>query len=723
MNNIFSSAKSVCKKTIEREPYIIGLFLLVLVFSLEVWWIVNWPVTFKYAIIIVFSFSVLSFVFSLFKFKISKRTLILVLICFFSLPVFFIFLNYRNHNPFISNVNIKLLTVFLLNIIMLFPLFSKNKNCNKNIVVPEKNIAFQIIFTFLFYLFFYQPLVYYLSSPAHIGIPINLLLRTITVTFMIPLVISLILFFILRDNGKFLFVRIILLLLMSAFIYSIALNTNTGFLDTVKFQNEQAIFNMPLIKYLLDCFIITGLWIFTGYLLEKRVSIIKLYCPIFIVIMLFTIGSRAIKSDHEALVVNISTDEELPDSAYSNHKFSRDGKNVLFVIADMFNGNYFGRMLDEDEKYSELFSGFTYYPDCLAVSYITATSFPAIFAGHDYIPVRLNDNGKTGSEEIREAASIFFSNIYNAGYQATVTNSQYFSTTEARGASMESSGNYVNYWRKKHGYENEGKPAKSLILFMLSIFNSAPNHWKCIIYDNSGWIILRRSALLQSLRSNAIDNLAYIDLLPKISSANGEENRFFYIHNDLPHIPFGIDSRGNPVKNEFPDNNDIANLYSTRAAYYSARKFIDVMGNWFNWMRENNVYDNTMIIILSDHGNSSRDNDIRLPEQLNNARVIGDTSRAQALLLVKGIGERGAVKVSSARVSSADITAILTAETDIHFSSDKDPRQIAEDRELIYSYIDSISFLNRDSMRYRSYSVRGSIFDSDSWNIYRGSSE
>ncbi|MCL2793160.1 MAG: sulfatase-like hydrolase/transferase [Spirochaetaceae bacterium] len=721
MYNIFLSVKNICKKTIEREQNIIVLFLVVLIFSLQVWWIANWPLTFKYIMAIAFSLSVLSSIFSLFKFKVSKSTAILILIWLLSLPVFYIFLKYRNHNPYISNENIKLLTVFLLNIIMLFPFFPRNKKTNKDIAAPNRNMAFLIIFTFLFFLLFYQPLVYYLSAPTDIGISLNSLLLILTIAFIIPFIILLTLFFILQDKGKVLFIRIILLLLISAFVFSMILRINTGMLDAVTFQNEQALFNMPLIKYLLDCFIIAGLWIFTGYLLGKKINIVKLSCPVFIAIMLFTIGERVIRADHKALTVRKSVSAELPDSAFSSHEFSLDGKNIIFMIADMFNGNYFGRILNENEKYSEIFSGFTYYPDCLAISYITASSFPGIFRGHDYIPVRLNNNGKTGIEEIREAASAFFSNIYNAGYQMTVTDPLYFSAAETWGASIEYSRRYINYWKMKRGYDDERESNRAAILFMLSIFNSAPSHWKYIIYDNSAWIILRRSALLRHLRNNAISQLAYIDLLPVISSTNGSRNRFFYIHNELPHSPFGIDSSGNPVRYEFPDNNNISNLNSPRAAYYSARKFINVMANWLNWMKENNVYDNTMIMIFSDHGNSSNDNDIILPEELNNSRVINDISRAQALMLVKGFGATGALRVSPARLSSADIPAILTTETNIHFSSDKDPRQITEERDRIYSSLDDTwnNFLNRDNTRYRSYRVSGSMFDPDSWSIFR----
>ncbi len=713
--------ESLINKIIKQEPNVVILFLFILIFSLQVYWMANWPITFKYAMAIILSLAMFSTLFSFIKFRISKKIAALIITWIISIPLFYILLKYRIDNPFISNENIKLLTVTLLNIIMFYPFFSRKEITTKNITL-DKGFVFQLIFTFLFFLLFYQPLVYYLSAPADIDISLKSLLPILIIVFIIPFIISVTLFFILPNKGKVLFIRVILLLLISSFIFSMILRVNTGLLDAVTFQNEQSIFKMSVVKYLSDPFIITGIWILSGYLLRNKERVIKVCCLIFILVMVVTITHKIIKSDYKALTVSKSTETELPETAYSSHEFTREGKNVVFVIADMFNGNYFGNIVDEDAKYAEIFSGFSYYPDCLAVSSFTAVSLSGIFGGYDYIPVKLNNNGKTGIEELEESARLFFKNIYNSDYAMTVASAENMYLGKDLGGKIEYPGNYVNYWKKKQGYENEGGSNKTVILFMLSIFNSSPYHFKYIIYDNSSWIILRKSALIKQLRNNSIYNLAYIDLLPEISSTKGKGNKFFYIHNNLPHNPYGIDANGNLVGDE-SSSHEATSFFSSTAAYYSARKFVDVMGNWINWMKENNVYDNTMIIILSDHGNRFEDNDIKLPVELGNSK--NDISYAQALLLVKGFGDSGAVNIDSARVSSADIPAILTAKTDIQFSSDdKDYRKISQLRNIIYSFtVNKWDYGNKDNTKYRSYQVRGSIFDSDSWSIYNDPNE
>ncbi len=83
------------------------------------------------------------------------------------------------------------------------------------------------------------------------------------------------------------------------------------------------------------------------------------------------------------------------------------------------------------------------------------------------------------------------------------------------------------------------------------------------------------------------------------------------------------------------------------------------MGNWIKWMKNNNVYDNTMIIIVSDHGNTLNDNDIKLPEQLDDVKNLRNISSVQSLLLVKRFGSSGGVKIGHARVSPTDAPVIL----------------------------------------------------------------
>jgi uncharacterized membrane protein (Fun14 family) len=658
-------------KNIFQNKYynIISLFLLTCIFSFEVYWIANfndWRI-FKYAIVFLGLAAGIITLCMLLKFKISKCNIALLILWCLFLPLFYFLIKYRNSETFISGENLRIFNLLLLDVIIFYPLLLF---CSRDINFSEicnKKTMFCITAAFFVFLFFYNPVNYYLSSPSDIN-------KTITGFVLFAVFISLsctALFYIcfLITGKKAIFARIMFFIFLISLVYSLCFKLNTGLLDSMHFHNETAILKMPVLLYLADSAIIAILWILSGYLLKKKENIVQFISAVFLCSSFLLASYKIIKNiDSIPLVIKDenTTATMLPETAYKNHIFSKTGKNIVFILADMYNGNYFGRLLDDDKKYNDLYSGFTYFPDSLSISSFTVASLPALLGGEEYIPVKLNGNGKTGKQEIGEAASKFFNDIKNSGYEVTVTQPGIFFTDEdTHGASIEYQNNYLRYWQNKNNY-NYKKADNTSILFMLSIFNSSPMHWKYIIYDKSGWIILRKSILLDQIRSKAIEALAYIDLLPEVSSTKDTKNHFFYIHNDLPHNPYGIDSDGNVVREKFPVNNDIASSSSAESAFLSAKKFTDVIGNWILWMKDNNVYDNTAIIIFSDHGNNFNDNDIE-----SNFQIRGIT-RAQTLLLVKGFKERGKVKIDKTEISSADLISILKTETGISFSGAKD---------------------------------------------------
>ena len=101
---------------------------------------------------------------------------------------------------------------------------------------------------------------------------------------------------------------------------------------------------------------------------------------------------------------------------------------------------------------------------------------------------------------------------------------------------------------------------------------------------------------------------AVLDFLPEFSKAdNDSKNRFFYLSNNLPHEPHTINmnfeyeptgkvSYPKKIHRKFgKSTNSLKHLYTDTATLRLVR-------DWIEWMKENGVYDNTRIILVSDHG-------------------------------------------------------------------------------------------------------------------------
>ncbi len=631
--------------------------------------------------------------------------------------------NFAGFEYYISKTNLKILIVFILDIIIFYffyiKFYKKIENKDKMTV-----IFFVTVAGYLFYLIIYQPILYYFSDPGFAGITFYPLLLLVIVVFAAAFVILTVFYFIIPVSLKMFFTRFLLSLFLCTLVYSLFLKLKTGNLDFFIFQFENIVLKMPLKQYLLDPVIIVTLWYVSKQLLVKYKNII---ITVFITgsfLLFINLIMQYNKIDSDSNIDKISAEDivaEISKAAFESHKFSKTGTNIVFFIADMFNGNYIGRLIEKNPEYKEKLSGFTWYPDCLSVSAATISSLPAMLAGYDYIPLKLINNDKTGREELKEAAKYFFPKVKAAGYKVTVTNPHIFFKEETGDdVYLEQSSRFINYWKKENGFSlRKDNSGIASLLILVSIFNSSPNNLKYSIYDDSGWLGLRNKEYIKAAREYAIKELAYINLLPEISSIDGREKVFFYIHNRLTHFPYGIDESGNVItgKNKNYSINKKQDIRDTGKdskdlAYYSAKKTIDILLNWFDWMKANGVYDNTLIMIVSDHGNLSNDSDLNIKNVPSS-----HFSRSNSLLLIKDFNAAGLLNIDKSYISSADILSILESESDISFEGTKDPRLIKEKRKRIYSYFlgNTQQFTEQKTIKIKHYSVTGSIFDSNSW--------
>lgn len=742
MNNVFSFVKAIIfrRTGLQKKPLVVpksdaepfpkrfirderGLavfFFYSLACSLAVFWIVNFKETFKYCMALTTLASVAA---TIACFLPGKRHLKkawffagwAVLAALFAVFVFF-----RKYNPYISNPNLKLLIAFVQNSVIAYAFLPRVRNAPSVRSRDRKTDLLSpavVLVSLVMFVIVYQPLSYYLSSPVDIGVTLPAFLRAVAIVALAVFALGALSYLALSPARRKKIEELTLFSLLVALLWSTPLRLKTGMLDNLSFQNESAITRLHVFFYLLDPFLLTALLAVSRHCLAKKRNLIVAASLCLSSILVFASAAGVIGMNPDKAVREGAASCSLPLGATNNHKFSTTGKNVVFVIADMFNGNYIGRLVEKDPVYAKKLDGFVWYPDCLSVSYNTSTSMPAMFAGRDRIPSLLQGNGQTGLDEIRESAGSFFGSFRDAGFRMTVANPIYFGANDTHGASIEQVYAYVDYWKSKNGYGNEPSDAGKIWLpVLLSVFNSLPWHLKYVVYDDSRWIVFRKSAIFVQMRNKAIMDMAYLATLPEISRTVTEGGGLFlYIHNELPHAQYGIGTDGNPIDMEYPDPTTPGFL-NAGAAFLSAKKEIDLLCSWFDWMKENGVYDNTCIVVVSDHGNSFGDNGIPASSIGDPLFAEYDLSRANSLMLVKGYGERGTLTSDPSSISSADIISCIASKTTVRFpSAGIFPPN--EKTTRIYSSItgDWESCLEADAVGFRTYEVNGSIFEGRSW--------
>lgn len=120
------------------------------------------------------------------------------------------------------------------------------------------------------------------------------------------------------------------------------------------------------------------------------------------------------------------------------------------------------------------------------------------------------------------------------------------------------------------------------------------------------------------------------------------------------------------ITNEAPHSNeDISSFnlvdsstlsYPNSAGYYTNTVSLLALSRWFNYLKENGVYDNTRIIIVSDHGMGYGE---KSTEGYDTASLVNNNKDDyHALLLVKDFNASGEIATDMTFMTNADVPTL-----------------------------------------------------------------
>ncbi len=369
-----------------------------------------------------------------------------------------------------------------------------------------------------------------------------------------------------------------------------------------------------------------------------------------------------------------------PGIAKYRYDFSRD-KNVLLLILDEFQSDVFAEIIRQDPKYSSMFDGFTYFRDAIGSFSSTAAAVPLIMTGQYY------DNSERRSHYIRRS---FEKHSIPQVLRADGFRLDLYPRPDANDLIHLP----ASWLEPEHSERISWSESLSMRAFLLDItlFRHVPHFAKPAIYRRQKWLFSawarkafstadvprptgkvpdareRRTPIFR--RELASLGLDFNFLNSFLFHAHDEsaEPVFKYYHWNAVHPPLRFDEKFQVVYPEF-----------NRSSYIrQARACLCMVGLVLKKMKDLNAYDRTLMIILSDHG-SGRSRDLLVNPLANaHSRSLAKgnpyqdfhyvKSRACALLLVKPIRSRGALKTSLAPVSHLDIAPTIFSELKIKTS-------------------------------------------------------
>ena len=318
---------------------------------------------------------------------------------------------------------------------------------------------------------------------------------------------------------------------------------------------------------------------------------------------------------------------------------SKTGNNVIVLMLDRAVGKYVPYLLAEKPELQEQFAGFTFYAN--TVSFGGATNFgtPALFGGYEYTPAEINKrDGETLVSKHNEALKVMPVVFDGNGYEVTVCDPPYAGYQWIPDLSIYN--DYPNIKRcllAKGDFSDITQTTQWIQrdrrnFFCYGVLKALPLCFQKMIYDQGKYNQSEEAAaayyqtvnsmyIAHGLPAGFMNSYLELEAYPDITEPVEENvNTFLMLTNTLTHdlmmlqepeyVPAAeVDNtsyerehqdrytlNGQTLPMETPDH---AMFYQTNMAA------LIQLGKWFDYMRENDVYDNTRIILVADHGGST----------------------------------------------------------------------------------------------------------------------
>ena len=212
-------------------------------------------------------------------------------------------------------------------------------------------------------------------------------------------------------------------------------------------------------------------------------------------------------------------------------------------------------------------------------------------------------------------------------------------------------GTYSDLWYKQHGMTKapflSTQIKRNFIYF--SVFKMVPPVLRQVVYHNEYWLSWNEF----DNTAKFIDNYSEIDYLPELTDFSSDKNAFLLLDNEATHEPMFLQAPDYVPVEHITDYG--SGKYADYDQFHTIAGVFKRLPDFFDYLKENGVYDNTRIIIVSDHGKGFRTG---VFEDTPGVSILKDNFTAT--LMVKDFGSRGALKTDHAFMTNADTPYLAT---------------------------------------------------------------
>ena len=468
-----------------------------------------------------------------------------------------------------------------------------------------------------------------------------------------------------EEKGRFAYGRVLLILLFIALVDMLGFKAVVGNVSTMlEFEKMPHFALIPKAINLaaLGAAAIAG-WLLWDKGGKVRDGLAAVVCLTFTAMAVMNI--QATKAGIHEVDDGAEVDYVLP--------LSTEGRNVIVLMMDRAISAYVPFLFEEKPELYDMYAGFTYYPNTLSFGRGTGSGGPALYGGYEYttehLPVADEDRHRKHIEALLVQPILFGEN----GFEVTVTDPGFWAAS-ATDYSIYDPYPYISAYSLEQnlpvGYDLEGmKAARERNFFFYSIYRIAPAMLQDEIYGKGRFLAADHTSFVGEGEFRR--GYTVLKNLPELTRIEeGDRDHFLAIGNNTTHaesmlalpdytdereadytgIDIAADKHAGNLTLHFDRDNEglsVGHYHSNMAAFLK-------LGAWFDYLREQGVFDNTRIIIVSDHGYGlPQREDMLLPGGVNVEAV-------NPVLLVKDFDSNGAFTVDTQFMTNADTTVLAT---------------------------------------------------------------
>ena len=338
---------------------------------------------------------------------------------------------------------------------------------------------------------------------------------------------------------------------------------------------------------------------------------------------------------------------------------SKTEENVFVIMLDRAISSFIPYILEEKPELREMLEGFVYYPNTMSYSDHTLIGAPPLYGGYDYTPLAINNRSDVPLVDKHNEALLVMPRLFSDyGFETTMTDSSWANYSwisdmriynpypEIKTATTIRT--YTDFWLKSNPESSEQGARSALMkrnFIWYSFLKMMPTLFRDTIYNDGFYWNTNKS--LEDLQ-DVVNNYAVLDYLPELTSFEAQSGTYTFMVNEMTHEPAYLQAPDYVPLAEVTDKG--SGPFAQDVHYHANIGALLRVAEWIEYIKENGAYDNTRIIIVSDHGagitSGLFDESIHLPfrrESMN------------PLLLLKDFNATGELSSDMTFMSTADV--------------------------------------------------------------------